>query len=66
VIWVLTRDGTRLRCEVSRADAEGRYRIVLVKPGAPAVVEELAGPAAVIERTAAVMNQLRDEGWQLS
>jgi len=66
VIWVLTRDGKRLRCEVSHADAEGHYRIVLISPGAPAVVEDLAGPVAVIERTVAVMNQLRGEGWQLS
>jgi hypothetical protein len=67
VVWVLTKDGKQLRCEVAHGDAEQRrYRITITRPGSPAVIEDIATPAAVIERTVAVMNDLRADGWHLS
>ena len=65
MIWVLMKDGKHRRCEVAHADADGRYRLIVRRAGTPPSVEELGDPGAVIERTVAVMNQLRGEGWQL-
>jgi hypothetical protein len=66
MIWLLTKDGQHLRCEVAHAGSDGHFRITITRPGAPATVEDLSDPAAVIERTQAVMNELRTEGWQLA
>jgi len=66
MIWLLSKDGQHLRCEVAHGDSEGRYRLTIARSGAPAIVEDLSEPAAVIERTVTVMNELRAEGWQLT
>ena len=65
MVWVFERDGQRLRCEVS-STADGRgYRIVIAQPGGAATEEDIVEPAALIERTAAVVRNLREHGWQL-
>jgi hypothetical protein len=64
VLWVFTRNGRQLRCEVMHADAPGRYRIVVTRPDRTESSEEV-DTTTLVERTAAVMNGLRDEGWQL-
>ena len=64
MLWVFTRNGRQLRCEVMHADASGRYRIVVTRADRTESSEEVDA-ATIVERTAAVMNGLRDEGWQL-
>ena len=64
MLWVFTRNGRQLRCEVMHADAPGRYRVVVTRPDRTESSEEVDS-TTIVERTAAVMNGLRDEGWQL-
>ena len=64
MLWVFARNGRQLRCEVMHADAPGRYRIVVTRPDRTESSEEVDS-TTIVERTAAVMNGLRDEGWQL-
>ena len=66
MIWLLTKDRQHLRCEVAHGDSAGHYRLTISRSGAPATVEDLPDPAAVIERTVTVMNELRAQGWQLA
>ena len=46
------------------ADAPRRYRILVTRPDRTESSEEVDS-TTIVERTAAVMNGLRDEGWQL-
>lgn len=66
MVWVFERDGHRLRCEVARADDGGGYRIVIAQPDGAATVEDIDTPAALVERAAEVMSNLRTHGWTLA
>jgi len=46
------------------AEAPGRYRIVVTRPDRSESSEEVDA-GTIAERSAAVMNGLREEGWQL-
>ena len=64
VLWVFSKNGRQLRCEVMHAAAARRYRIVVTRSDRTESSEEVDA-TAIAERTAAVMSGLRDEGWQL-
>ena len=66
MVWVFSRDGRQLRCEILRTDETATYRIVLTRPDRTRTVEEIADPAALVDRVAAVTAGLRDDGWQLA
>jgi len=66
VVWVFARDGRQLRCEVARTDEPASYRLVLTQHDRTRTTEEIADPAALVERIAAVMLDLRADGWQLA
>ena len=66
MVWVFERDGHRLRCEATRTDDNAGYRIVIAQPDGAATVEDIDAPAALAERAAEVMRNLRAHGWTLA
>jgi len=66
MIWFFDRDGERLRYEICRDRAGGRYRLVITQPDGSESVEEVDGPSQLIERSVALMNSLRGDGWHVA
>jgi hypothetical protein len=66
VIWFFDRDGERLRYEITRDRAAGRYRLVITRPDGSESVEEVDQPTELIERSVQLMNSLRGDGWHVS
>jgi hypothetical protein len=66
MIWLFDRDGERLRYEVSRRRADGRYRVVITQPDGTESVEEVQEPTELIERSVQLMNALRSNGWKVA
>jgi hypothetical protein len=66
MIWFFDRDGERLRYEISRDRAGGRYRVVITRPDGSESVEEVDEPSQLIERSVELMNSLRGDGWHVS
>lgn len=62
---MFTKDGQQLRCEIDCAQPDGHYRIVVTRPDRTRTTEDIERPTDLVERTAAVMSQLRDDGWTL-
>ena len=65
MIWFFDRDGERLRYEISRDRAGGRYRVIITRPDGSEVVEEVEEPTRLIERSVELMNSLRGDGWHV-
>ena len=66
MIWFFDRDGEKLRCEISRERADGRYRLVITHPDGTESIEEVDEPTELIERSVRLMNSLRSDGWHVS
>ena len=66
VIWFFDKDGEKLRYEINRDGTAGRYRLVITHPDGKESVEEVAEPAALIQRSVELMNTLRGDGWHVS
>jgi hypothetical protein len=66
MIWFFDRDGERLRYEISRCRADGRYRVVITRPDGTESDEEVKEPTELIERSAQLMNSLRGDGWKVA
>ena len=66
MIWFFNRDGLRLRYDISRDQTDGRYRVVITLPDGSESVEEVEEPSLLIERSAALMNSLRGDGWHVA
>jgi len=64
--WFFARNGERLRYEISRARADGLYRVVITHPDGTESVEQVKEPTELIERSARLMNELRSEGWKVA
>jgi hypothetical protein len=63
MIWFFDRNGEKLRYEISRDRADGRYRVVITQPDGTESVEEVDEPTELIERSVTIMNTLRGDGW---
>jgi hypothetical protein len=66
MIWFFDRDGLRLRYEISRDQADGRYRVVITLPDGSESIEEVEEPSRLIERSTELMNSLRSDGWHVA
>jgi len=66
MIWFFDRDGQRLRYEISRDRAIGRYRLIITRPDGSESVEEVDEPSQLIERSVELMNSLRGDGWHVA
>ena len=66
MIWFFDRDGQRLRYEISRDRAAGRYRLIITRPDGSESVEEVEEPSQLIERSVELMNSLRGDGWHVA
>jgi hypothetical protein len=66
MIWFFDRDGERLRYEICRDRAGGRYRLIITRPDGSESVEEVDGPNQLIERSVELMNSLRGDGWHVA
>ncbi len=66
MIWFFDRNGERLRYEITRDRAEGRYRVVITRPDGSESVEEVDEPTELIERSVQLMNTLRTDGWRVA
>ena len=66
MIWSFDRDGERLRYEISRGRADGRYRVVITHPDGSESVDEVKEPTELIERSVQLMNALRSDGWKVA
>ncbi len=66
MIWFFDRNGERLRYEISRDRADGRYRVIITKPDGSESVEEMNEPTELIERSVQLMNSLRGDGWRVA
>jgi citrate lyase beta subunit len=64
MVWFFDRDGERLRYEILRDRSMGCYRVVITHPDGTESIEEVAEPTTLIERSAALMNSLRSDGWR--
>jgi hypothetical protein len=65
MIWFFDKDGERLRYEITRDRVDHRYRVVITHPDGHESIEEVDEPAALIERSVALMNSLRVDGWHV-
>ena len=66
MIWFFDKNGEKLRYEISRDRALGRYRLVITRPDGTESIEEVDQPTELIERSVQVMNSLRGEGWRVA
>lgn len=66
MIWFFDKDGERLRYEVSRDRACGRYRLVITRPDGSESIEEVDEPTELIQRSVELMNTLRGDGWRVA
>ena len=66
MIWFFDRGDERLRYEIRRSRAEGRYRVVITQPDGTESVEEVKEPTELIERSVQLMNALRNDGWKVA
>ena len=66
MIWFFDRDGQKLRYEIRRDPAIGRYRLIITHPDGHESIEEVDEPSALIERSVALMNSLRSDGWNVA
>jgi hypothetical protein len=66
MIWFFDKDGERLRYEITRDKADGRYRVVITHPDGTESVEEVDEPTELIERSVQLMNSLRGDGWRVA
>jgi hypothetical protein len=66
MIWFFDRDGERLRYEISRGRAGGRYRLVITQPDGSESIEEVEEPGRLIERSVELMTSLRGDGWHVA
>jgi hypothetical protein len=66
MIWFFDRDGEKLRYEISRDRADGRYKVVITHPDGSESVEEVDEPTELIERSVELMNSLRGDGWKVA
>jgi len=64
--WFFDKNGERLRYEITRERGQGGYRVVITRPDGSESIEEVGEPTALIERSAQLMNSLREDGWHLS
>ena len=66
MIWFFDRNGEKLRYEITRDRADGRYRVVITRPDGSESIEEVDEPGQLIERSVQLMNSLRGEGWRVA
>jgi hypothetical protein len=65
MIWVFERDGERLRCEISRDDMGGVYRLAVTWPNGTNTFEDIGQPTVLLERSVQLMDGLRRDGWHV-
>jgi hypothetical protein len=65
MIWFFDKNGERLRYEICHDRPGGRYRVVITRPDGSESVEEVDEASALIDRSVALMNSLRDDGWRI-
>jgi hypothetical protein len=66
MIWFFDRNGEKLRYEISHDRLNGLYRVVITQPDGSESVEEVDEPTELIERSVALMNSLRGDGWKVA
>ena len=66
MIWFFDRNGEKLRYEISHDRLNGLYRVVITHPDGSESVEEVDEPTELIERSVALMNSLRGDGWHVA
>ena len=66
MIWFFDRDSERLRYEVTRDRATNRYRLIITRPDDSESIEEVNEPTELVERSIALMNNLRGDGWRVA
>ena len=66
MIWFFDRNGEILRYEISHDRSNGLYRVVNTHPDGSESVEEVDEPTELIERSVALMNSLRGDGWKVA
>jgi hypothetical protein len=66
MIWFFDRNGEKLRYEISHDRLNGLYRVVITHPDGSESVEEVDEPTELIERSVALMNSLRGDGWKVA
>jgi len=66
MIWFFDRNGEILRYEISHDRSNGLYRVVITHPDGSESVEEVDEPTELIERSVALMNSLRGDGWKVA
>jgi hypothetical protein len=66
VIWFFDRNGEKLRYEICRDRAAGRYRLVITHPDGHESIEEVDEPTELIERSVHLTSSLRDDGWKVA
>ena len=66
MIWFFDRNGEKLRYEISHDRLNGLYRVVITHPDGSESVEEVDAPTELIERSVALMNSLRGDGWRVA
>jgi hypothetical protein len=66
MIWFFDRNGEKLCYEISHDRSNGLYRVVITHPDGSESVEEVDEPTELIERSVALMNSLRGDGWKVA
>ncbi len=64
MIWSFQRKGAQTRCEVRREiDGDG-FEFLVTHPNGKVDVERFDDPSALIDRSVAYLDRLRQDGWR--
>jgi len=65
MIWFFDKNGERLRYEIRHDRSGSRYSVVITRPDGSESIEDVDEASALVERSVALMNSLRDDGWRI-
>lgn len=65
MIWLFDRGGEKIRYEICRDTATGKFLLVMTASNGEKRVERIEHPTDVIERSSEQMRRLQEDGWKV-
>jgi hypothetical protein len=65
VVWLFDRDGEKIRYEICRDEEGAGFLLVMMSSAGHKRVDRIEDATELIERCAAQMRQLQDDGWKV-
>jgi hypothetical protein len=64
VEWSFARDAEILRCEITRADDDTCFRLIVTYPDGSRTIEHIQESPALADRISILLDQLHRDGWE--